>query len=822
MVENSNTGKSFSPGRIAVHLLSSLFFVLASVSSIWQCGNPMLAHLLIISGAVSALSIFISTGIISISARKIIQIIILCLAMSWAVYRAASHITVEVFLIEFLCVSGVSFGLTLNMKDYGMQCLISIILLICGSVFPRNVFIYILPFAFLTGLAFVYSSRLISLSGDHSIKFSLSPIWENRNYFLLHFFLAVALWIYFCTFFPSPSKTGFGFVASSTMNNNINYLPPEYDKWFKSEFKRPSEGGNTFMDFPVKPSASGKSESVSPDVANPEDSVNGDGSGAAPPGNDLVFRVKSPVKTYWLAALYDSYDGHRWNATKGMKAQKTGGRVFDFSGNTYTQNFFMDKKISPTLYGAFLPRNFEFPPGSGYKTETTFYNSRILNMESVSVPFSYNVISINFTSDNVVPGFKPAQLWFEKLTPKHYTALPGNAVSGRLQKLSAKITFGEKDIYKKAILLRDYLRENFKYRMDAGKTPPEKEITDYFIFELKEGNCQYFANSLAVMARINGIPSRLATGFSPGNYNILNGTFEVYEYHAHAWTQLFIEGKGWLTFDATPPGEVISRTTPLIIGALEDPFGDEWKVTPPEITKNTRDFFAEKNKPRVEKSKAVAPLTGMQKIAINIPTSQTELNITINKLTGEKQYGATLEENKKIKRLKNLMGGINKNATVMMNYFIAGIKSLAYRFFSFQGLTFQLILPVLFISYRFLLRIRLHANRRRRLRRCLYMFDEVQNSPGDNPGECIGICYRLTRELLEISGLKRERNMELLNYGISLKTTDYNLSRDVLAVFFIYSKTSYSSSSPAKEDAEVSLQRILRIRKNLVDNLKLL
>ena len=64
--------------------------------------------------------------------------------------------------------------------------------------------------------------------------------------------------------------------------------------------------------------------------------------------------------------------------------------------------------------------------------------------------------------------------------------------------------------------------------------------------------------------------------------------------------------------------------------------------------------------------------------------------------------------------------------------------------------------------------------------------------------------------------------MELLNYGISLKTTDYNLSRDVLAVFFIYSKTSYSSSSPAKEDAEVTMLRILRIRKNLVDNLKLL
>ena len=102
------------------------------------------------------------------------------------------------------------------------------------------------------------------------------------------------------------------------------------------------------------------------------------------------------------------------------------------------------------------------------------------------------------------------------------------------------------------------------------------------------------------------------------------------------------------------------------------------------------------------------------------------------------------------------------------------------------------------------------------------MFDEIQKFSTEGPGECISTCYKLTRELLELSGLKREKNIELLNYGISLKTIDYNLSKDVLAVFFIYSKTSYSRSSPAMEDAEVSLQRIMRIRDNLVDKLKLL
>jgi hypothetical protein len=128
----------------------------------------------------------------------------------------------------------------------------------------------------------------------------------------------------------------------------------------------------------------------------------------------------------------------------------------------------------------------------------------------------------------------------------------------------------------------------------------------------------------------------------------------------------------------------------------------------------------------------------------------------------------------------------------------------------------------MFISYRFLLRIRSFISRRRRLRKCLGMLYEIQNSAVADPGERINICYRLARELLEISGLNREKNMELFNYGVSLKKIDYNLSKDVLGVFFIYSKTSYSSSSPSMEDAELSSQRIIKIKNNLANNLKLI
>ena len=96
----------------------------------------------------------------------------------------------------------------------------------------------------------------------------------------------------------------------------------------------------------------------------------------------------------------------------------------------------------------------------------------------------------------------------------------------------------------KALALRDYLRENIPYKLYSDPIPEGRECADYFIFELKTGHCEYYATALAVMARLAGLPSRVATGFSPGNYNTLTNQFEVYEYHAHAWTQIFVEDRG--------------------------------------------------------------------------------------------------------------------------------------------------------------------------------------------------------------------------------------------------------------------------------------
>src|SRR5205823_3471619 len=75
-----------------------------------------------------------------------------------------------------------------------------------------------------------------------------------------------------------------------------------------------------------------------------------------------------------------------------------------------------------------------------------------------------------------------------------------------------------------------------------------------FLFVTRRGFCEYFASAMAVLLRTQGIPARVATGFQSGYYNDVSGTWVIRASDAHAWVEAWIEGRGWVTFDPTPPG----------------------------------------------------------------------------------------------------------------------------------------------------------------------------------------------------------------------------------------------------------------------------
>ena len=97
--------------------------------------------------------------------------------------------------------------------------------------------------------------------------------------------------------------------------------------------------------------------------------------------------------------------------------------------------------------------------------------------------------------------------------------------------------------------LRDSLE--YSYSLDAGIQDASIDPVEDFLFNRKTGHCEYFATSLALLLRAEGIPSRMVTGYR-GVIDLGELEYEVQQRHAHAWVEAWVDGQ-WLTLEATPP-----------------------------------------------------------------------------------------------------------------------------------------------------------------------------------------------------------------------------------------------------------------------------
>jgi len=74
---------------------------------------------------------------------------------------------------------------------------------------------------------------------------------------------------------------------------------------------------------------------------------------------------------------------------------------------------------------------------------------------------------------------------------------------------------------------------------------------DEFWFDRKQGFCEHIASSFVVLMRAMGIPARVVTGYQGGEVNAVDGYWVVRQSDAHAWTEVFLEGRGWVRVDPT-------------------------------------------------------------------------------------------------------------------------------------------------------------------------------------------------------------------------------------------------------------------------------
>jgi hypothetical protein len=166
------------------------------------------------------------------------------------------------------------------------------------------------------------------------------------------------------------------------------------------------------------------------------------------------------------------------------------------------------------------------------------------------------------------------------------TLLELPVIDGRIAVLAQQWADGERDPEKVARLVETRFHQDFRYSLQMLETEVPDPLA-HFLFVRKEGHCEYFASSMAVMLRTLGIPARVATGFLGGVFNPLSGWQVVRASDAHSWVEAWIPGRGWMTFDPTPSDPNAAQPSPwtaawsrasLVLDAA-DQFWRDWVLT---------------------------------------------------------------------------------------------------------------------------------------------------------------------------------------------------------------------------------------------------
>ena len=132
---------------------------------------------------------------------------------------------------------------------------------------------------------------------------------------------------------------------------------------------------------------------------------------------------------------------------------------------------------------------------------------------------------------------------------RNYLQIPDH-IQQDIFDIAHRVTDGLNTPYEKALALQNYLRRNYRYNLDVQEPPDGVDFIAWFLIGERQGYCTYFASAMTMLCRIAGLPARYVTGYValPDESGVTVVTGE----HAHAWTEVYLNGFGWLAFDPTP------------------------------------------------------------------------------------------------------------------------------------------------------------------------------------------------------------------------------------------------------------------------------
>ncbi|HVC32885.1 MAG TPA: transglutaminaseTgpA domain-containing protein [Chloroflexota bacterium] len=264
-----------------------------------------------------------------------------------------------------------------------------------------------------------------------------------------------------------------------------------------------------------------------------------------------VLQISSPRPEYWRAIVYDQYTGHGWLSSdpidqRTLPAGTDALRPSDLARTEIDQQVRVLAPRGSYLVGASQPFRFDRTVSAqAYADAPSGGVDLVATLSTTPLqPGSHYAVASD-VSDASAAELRAASVAYPAEIHQRYLSLP--PIPERVHQLAVQLTAPEQDPYDKAVAIESYLR-TMPYTLDLPPPPSDRDAVDYFLFDAKTGYCDYFASSMAVLARSVGIPARVVSGYATGDRQD-DGTFLVKDSNSHSWTEVYLPPYGWIPFE---------------------------------------------------------------------------------------------------------------------------------------------------------------------------------------------------------------------------------------------------------------------------------
>jgi len=283
----------------------------------------------------------------------------------------------------------------------------------------------------------------------------------------------------------------------------------------------------------------------------------------------ITYATSSSTPLYLRSVTIDHFDGETWAPDDRTAQRRTGADRIETGYSVQGDIVNAVTSVNAGLFTSpYLPAPFAPASVNGLNGNWTWDPATlsIMSTETTTRAQRYVVFS-------AAPKVTAQALAQASPTPRgisdDFLRIP-NGLPEIVRQTADSVTRPAGNNYAKALAIQKYLRSGeFTYSLQApvqnGYDGNGLSVLADFL-AVKSGYCVHFASAMAVMARAEGIPSRIAVGYAPGRLTgesvalVGQGSFPEYEVDArdaHAWPELYFEGLGWVPFEPTPSRGVV-------------------------------------------------------------------------------------------------------------------------------------------------------------------------------------------------------------------------------------------------------------------------